>query len=246
MKIGVAITDHNEIQGCLNAHDIKGEVMIIPGIEISCKEGPHMLTYFYELRDMRDFFERFVKPNRNKDPYGLIKLGVGEILEALEGYSHISSAAHPFGTPAAFFGLMQCINKNMVSKELISKVDAFEVICGSMGKRSNKKSYELANLLDKPITGGSDGHLLHQLGKVISYSYANDVGEFLDNIRKQKNIVVGKETGKTSKLFSAYKTVRHHILAHPSQIKLQYVIRKERRKLKKEEKEIKKFVRKSI
>ena len=44
---GVAITDHNEIHGVVEACQQSHGVLVIPGIELSSLEGPHILLYFY-------------------------------------------------------------------------------------------------------------------------------------------------------------------------------------------------------
>ena len=46
---GVAITDHNEIQGVIEAYQHSSGVLVIPGIELSALEGPHVLLYFLSL-----------------------------------------------------------------------------------------------------------------------------------------------------------------------------------------------------
>lgn len=48
--IGVAITDHNEISGVLQAASLRSDLLIIPGIELETREGPHLLFYFYTLK----------------------------------------------------------------------------------------------------------------------------------------------------------------------------------------------------
>ena len=42
-------------------------------------------------------------------------------------------------------------------------------------------------------TGGTDGHLLHELGHVLTVSEATDLDGFLDDIVKHRNTVVGLE-----------------------------------------------------
>src|SRR3989338_2859996 len=56
LGLGIAITDHNEIRGCLEAIQ-RQETLVIPGIEVGCKEGPHFLLYFYNPYELKEFFE---------------------------------------------------------------------------------------------------------------------------------------------------------------------------------------------
>ncbi len=60
-NIGISITDHNEIEGCLEAS--KYDIFLIPGIEITCMEGCHILVYFYKIKDLERFFNKEIKNN---------------------------------------------------------------------------------------------------------------------------------------------------------------------------------------
>ncbi len=44
---GIAVTDHNEIRGVVEASEKARDVLVVPGIELSSREGPHILLYFY-------------------------------------------------------------------------------------------------------------------------------------------------------------------------------------------------------
>jgi histidinol phosphatase-like PHP family hydrolase len=60
---GVAITDHNQIGGVLDAVEMKSEALIVPGMEVSTSDGPHILTYFYSWRDLKSFWDNNIKDN---------------------------------------------------------------------------------------------------------------------------------------------------------------------------------------
>ena len=51
LGIGLAITDHNGVQGALKAWNNMYGVLVIPGMEFTCAEGFHVLTYFYSIKD---------------------------------------------------------------------------------------------------------------------------------------------------------------------------------------------------
>ena len=51
LGIGIAITDHNEIKGAVEI-DRYRELLSIPGIEITSREGTHLLIYFYEVKSL--------------------------------------------------------------------------------------------------------------------------------------------------------------------------------------------------
>ncbi|MEA4977435.1 MAG: PHP domain-containing protein [Methanomassiliicoccaceae archaeon] len=59
--VGVAITDHNQIGGVLDAMEMKSDAFIIPGMEVSTSDGPHILTYFYSWRDLKAFWDNHIR-----------------------------------------------------------------------------------------------------------------------------------------------------------------------------------------
>ncbi|MDD2410176.1 MAG: hypothetical protein PHV81_00640 [Candidatus Methanomethylophilaceae archaeon] len=61
--MGVAITDHNQIGGVLDAVEMKSGALIVPGMEVSTSDGPHILTYFYSWRDLKSFWDSNIKDN---------------------------------------------------------------------------------------------------------------------------------------------------------------------------------------
>src|SRR3989338_2159657 len=99
-NFGVALTDHNGIKGSVKAfqfREVKNkEILIVPGMEVSSSEGPHLLVYFYSMNDLTDFFERVIKNKRNKNPYTATKLSVKEIIDKSGEYNCLKSVAHPF------------------------------------------------------------------------------------------------------------------------------------------------------
>jgi len=41
--VGLAITDHNTPAGAVEAHRMKAEILLIPGMEVSASDGPQVL-----------------------------------------------------------------------------------------------------------------------------------------------------------------------------------------------------------
>ena len=66
LGIGISITDHNEVTGSIKA--AQQENLVIPGIEITAKEGTHLLAYFYSPHDLQHFFDTTLKGKRSKNP----------------------------------------------------------------------------------------------------------------------------------------------------------------------------------
>ena len=70
------------------------------------------------------------------------------------------------------------------------------MICGGMTHSLNLKAVKLAMDEKRCFTGGTDGHMLGDLGNVLTCATAEDPESFLEAIRSRSNVVVGLE--KTS------------------------------------------------
>ncbi|MDD1670147.1 MAG: hypothetical protein LUQ67_02345, partial [Methanomicrobiales archaeon] len=75
--MGCAVTDHNEISGALAACRERGDLPVIPGIEISAIDGPHILLWFYSARDLEDYFLRHIRDRRCGSPWLMTELTTG-------------------------------------------------------------------------------------------------------------------------------------------------------------------------
>jgi len=192
LGIGIAVTDHNEIRGAIEASRHK-DIMLIPGIEATTTEGIHILLYFYTISDITYFYTKHISKNKHKNPLFCLKLGVNELMDYAKDFNSIVCAAHPF---ALFWtGLCKAYHKPIVNENTYRKVNAVEVITGSNMKSRNKLALEFAEKNKKAITGGTDGHTLNEMGRVLTYTKQPDTKEeFLDAIIKKTNFVVGKET----------------------------------------------------
>ena len=78
------------------------------------------------------------------------------------------------------------------------------------------KSALLGFNLNKAISGGSDGHALYQLGKVVTYAECRPTRKaFLDAIKSRQNKVVGKEIDILRKFRSNGIKLRTNIKNYP-------------------------------
>jgi histidinol phosphatase-like PHP family hydrolase len=194
-KIGIAITDHTEISGCLEVFEKKKKSdLVIPGIEVMSKQGFDVLFYFYDLKTLKKFFEKEIKNNRlfirrfrGRDLYKT-KFSLEYILKLRKKYKCVVSLAHPYGYTIRAKPLD--LEKY---KHIFEYADAIEVINGGNNHDLNQKAVKLHSETDLSITGGSDSHSIFTYGTVFTYSKAKNVKEFLDNIKKKKNYVIGKE-----------------------------------------------------
>jgi predicted metal-dependent phosphoesterase TrpH len=191
LGMGVAITDHNEIRGVMEANDSSHDLLVIPGIELSSREGPHVLLYFYSFNDLADFFTKHIKGTLRKSQYMAIQLSVEKILASAENYACLKVAAHPFGYFGINRGILKCIDNKTLPAEIIDHIDGIEVICGGMGQDLNDKAARYASDHDFPITGGSDAHVLPSAGGVVTGVKADTIEDFLDGILAMESVVIG-------------------------------------------------------
>ncbi len=165
---GIAITDHDTMDGVKEALSIKTSLIIIPGIEISTQQGHLLALGLYE-----------------PIPAGL---EIMDTIAQIREQKGVSILPHPFHRYRHGAGL--------VVPEVISAVDAIEVfnsrfIIGT----ANQKAKETAIRLKKPMIGGSDAHQAAFVGYGVTYIDADpDVLSILGAIRDGKTRYAGKKT----------------------------------------------------
>lgn len=188
-NIGIAITDHNEMKGVVEAKK-QNDVPIIPGMEINTEEGPHLLCYFYNISELEDFQKRFIEPKRVFKPRMVVKMTMLEALDKLDSYNCVKCLAHPYAPLWTNFNF--ALLKNPENREVVKRVDAIEVISGLQRKFANISAHELQILFDKAPTAGSDAHSTKDLGSCVTVADVSNVNEFLDAIRKKRTIAIGQ------------------------------------------------------
>ncbi|QYZ79766.1 hypothetical protein E2N92_10160 [Methanofollis formosanus] len=208
---GLAITDHNGIGGVLEARRLGTETTVVPGIEVSAWDGPHILVYFYDTHDLEDFYRSHIRDARSKSPYLATRLTTPEVLERAAGYPCVVSAAHPYGYLLFNKGVQKCIDREYLEPTILSEFDAVEALCGGMGRGQNEKAARLAEKEGIGVTGGTDGHLLSDLGTVVTCADAADVGSFLDAVARRETTVVGLEKNALEKCAMAAGVVPQYL-----------------------------------
>ncbi len=158
---GVAITDHDTVDGCLEAirANVSGDLLVVPGIEVSTPSG-HILVYgLHEA------------PRKN--------VSVEELIDYARSQGAVTALAHPFGK--VFFGKYP-----IVDSEIVERLDLIEGINGRIPMVSNRKAIALALAYGKPAIGGSDAHIPEELGTAATYLLENceNVDDFLVTLRK--------------------------------------------------------------
>lgn len=213
LNIGIAITDHNDIRGAVEL-DRNRSLLNIPGIEITSKEGTHILVYFYDIKSLKAFYKGDVKPNMGHDIMSSTSLEMEKIIERARAYETVVVFPHPYS--ATFTGIQNSYFSEERLERLFTMVDGIEVINAESLNKWNLRSALLGFNLDIGITGGSDGHRLAQMGKVVSYAVCeNDRHAFLDAIRNKQTKVIGKEIDLIRKVTSNGVKLRTNFKNYP-------------------------------
>ena len=216
--IGVAITDHNEIRGCLNA--LNHDFLFIPGIETRSKENIDILFYFYDVNELAEFYKKVIRKNMiSKIKYRGLGISAVEILELSKGYNCVSCVPHPF----SFLHFAGIVKENGAYRNkgrykdglgIVKLTDAIEVMNGHLLKKGNRKALELAHDMNKAFTGGSDGHIRFDLGKILTYAKGDDVDDFLKQVLNKKNEIYSCKGGLRRMMISRTWAFRKHVI-HP-------------------------------
>lgn len=186
LGVGVAITDHNEIQGVINALEMNTGTFIIPGIELTCNIGVHLVLYFPEIIALKEFYRKEVAPLKRKNQF-FLPITIEKMLKIARKYDCYTCAPHPFGP-----GVIGIMKERKVKAETIRQIDMIEGINGACFEHENKKAVAWIKEIKKGISAGTDGHTSAQLGKVLCFSYGKTPREFLESVKKRKSICIGK------------------------------------------------------
>ena len=207
LKIGISITDHNEVSSSVKA--CKELEFAIPGIEVTSSDAIDFLAYFYDYRNLEDFYNKHIKGHHlSAKIFNLRKLkwNSAELLDDLSKHNCIIILPHPFTLrPKNSFIFM---NKN---KGLLKHVHGIEVINSVMRQNLNEKAVLWAKDLDKGVTGASDAHNVRYLGGALTASHAETVDDFLDNIVKKNNVVVGQSLDIIKKMHTSIGILRRNL-----------------------------------
>jgi len=213
LGIGIAITDHNEIKGAVEIDRYRG-ILNIPGIEVTSREGTHLLIYFYDIKSLKRFYKKDVQPNMGHDIMSSTRLEMEEIIRRARAFETIVVFPHPYS--ATFTGIQNTYFSEDRLERLFEMVDGIEVINAENLTKWNLRSALLGFNLDKGITGGSDGHRLPQMGRAVCYAPCKkDRRAFLDAIKGRQTRVVGKEIDIIRKVRSNGVKLRTNIKNYP-------------------------------
>lgn len=213
LGIGVAITDHNEIKGALEIDAYK-DLLTIPGIEITSREGTHLLVYFYETSDLKTFYENDIRPYMGPHIMSSTKLSIETIIEKARRFRTVIIFPHPYS--AVYTGICNFYFSEVRLNEIFKKVDGVEAINGENLNKWNLKSTVLGFNIEKSMTGGSDGHKIQHMGSAVSYAKCpGDRAAFLNAVKNRRAKVMGKEIAMLKKVTSNSAKLRTNINNYP-------------------------------
>lgn len=213
LGIGVAITDHNAIDGAVELAG-HADVFSIPGIEVTSREGAHVLVYFYRIDDLKAFYAADVRPFMGPTVMSSIGLDVESIVRRARKFKSVVIFPHPYS--AAFTGICNHSFSESQLDRLLKMADGVEVINSENLKRWNLKSALLGFNLNRAITGGSDGHSVRQMGSAVTYAgCARSRKAFLDAVSRKQAKVVGTESKLLKKIQSNGAKLKNSINNYP-------------------------------
>jgi len=150
---GMAITDHNNVEGSLQALKVAPkDFIVVPGLEISTADG-HMLAL-----NVKENFSR--------------NLSVEETVEKIIEAGGIAIVPHLFRN-------MSGIKKEKL-KKIHKKIPAIEVFNGCSLPKTNIKTAKIAKEFNLGGTGGSDSH--DPLYAGYAYTIVNSTDKNIDSI----------------------------------------------------------------
>jgi len=174
---GIAITDHNLIEGALKLKNFNKDknFEIIVGEEVYTNIG-HVLVYFIKKKISPGKIENVLREAKKQNalvslahPYNNLPLGL----------SKISLVKNPRGSI------------NTKDEKVLKAFDAIETFNSRVYLLSdNLRAKELAKKLNKPVTAGSDAHFISEIGN--AYVEFDDKYSLREAILKKKLKIHGK------------------------------------------------------
>jgi len=216
-QLGLAITDHNEIKG-VKALSAYKDLFLIPGIEVTSSELKDVLLYFDQLRDLEGFYNRDIKPNKLKLRrlrLNKVNLPFTDIIERAKQYHATIVIPHPFAVKNSY----QFLSHKQYA-HILREVHAIEAANGTMSRKANMAAFGWAQMLHKPITGGSDSHVRWSVGCIVTATNDHSPETFLAQIRAGNTQVFGVEQRARLKFATNFAMLKNKLLKNkkiPSQ-----------------------------
>ncbi|MDT7891749.1 MAG: PHP domain-containing protein [Thermoproteota archaeon] len=145
----ISVTDHDTIKGSLEAKKLSKQynILVITGIELKTDAGDLIILGIDEELKNYNFYE---------------------IIDIAYSNQWLTILPHPYVRHHLSDDFIKIVEKK------VSAIEGFNCRAFSI---SNSKAIKLAETLKKPITAGSDAHLLKEIGNGINYILVNTISE---------------------------------------------------------------------
>lgn len=179
---GIAVLDHNDVQGSLKAYEISKEMkdfLVVRGVEVSTDAG-HIIGYGI------------------REPIPA-RMSIEETVEKIHDLGGIAVAPHPYRFWSGIGG-------KSAASHRFSAIEAQNSRCTA---RSNRKSRRLAGKLKLGQTGGTDSHILDEIGKAFTQFEGSPETEeeVIEQIVKRRTTVNGESRHMLGTLEYVYSAV---------------------------------------
>ncbi len=175
---GIALLDHNTLEGYFKLKKLDTDLIIVPAMEVSTLEG-HVMA----LGVQEEIEER---------------LSIIETTERIREVGGLSIAVHPH---RFWSGLGE---KNVRDNDW----DGIEGLNARSCGRKNKKAQKMADELGLAITGGSDAHRMKSIGEAYTiFDGVGDWEDVIEDVKKGDTEVGGKSRTLSQNLFYVKRTV---------------------------------------
>lgn len=176
---GIALTDHNTMEGVKKAKEIADNFLIIPGMEIRCDRGDILGL----------FLEEEIKNRKAPD-----------VIEEIKSQGGLVIIPHPFdrlrlsnfGDPGS----------------LLERVDGIEVFNSRVLLDGNKRAMDFVKGKGLIRTAGSDGHTAREIGNGWTEGEASTLPEFRRILEKGEVSLAGRKSGPFVHLNSYFSIIR--------------------------------------
>lgn len=190
LGFGIAVTDHNTIDGAVYAVENSDGVLVIPGIEVKAYNGVDIVIYFYDIEELKQFFHEEIEPFCQENAF-ISRLSEEEIITRARRYRCCISVPHPYAY--RYLGVGAVIDRGVTPEGVMADVDLVEGINGHLSRRANKQGLEFAKKHNKALIAGSDAHCTRNVGDVLTCVKLREGEHFLDALKRQETYIVGRE-----------------------------------------------------
>lgn len=178
---GMAITDHNSMDGVIQAKRIFEDygLVLVPGVELRHKDCD-FLIYFVED-------ERLLTFNN-----------IHELIDFVHSNGGIIALAHPY-RPGYLLPLSQ----------ILERIDAIEVFNSRSKEHENLKAKELKIKYGKGAVAGSDAHTYDYIGLGTVISEGNSLEDLRENILKDMVKIESHMPNKITRAKGLFTVIKH-------------------------------------